>query len=155
MAESPKRANCIFCKIADGKEKNEILFEDEEIIVFEDIKPAAKFHFLVIPKEHIKDSKALVPAQLKLLDRLIEVGNNVLGEKLASDSSNDPRKVQKIMGFHWPPFHTVSHLHLHVIAPSDQMSFLARTIFRPNSMWFVSTDYVRDRLINMGKTSTS
>lgn len=41
-------------------------------------------------------------------------------------------------GFHWPPFNTVNHLHLHVIAPVESMGFLQRVMFKPDSFWFVS-----------------
>lgn len=46
--------------------------------------------------------------------------------------------VSTITGFHWPPFNTVHHLHLHVIYPKEEMSYISRLIFRPNSYWFVS-----------------
>lgn len=52
-----KKKMCIFCEIE--KTDTEILYKDDEIIAFRDIKPAAKFHFLIIPKIHIKNTKAL------------------------------------------------------------------------------------------------
>lgn len=70
-----------------------------------------------------------------------------MAEKLNQDATiGDPTQVQRSLGFHWPPFHMVSHLHLHVIAPADQMGFIARNMFRPNSMWFVS---VSDHLLSI------
>lgn len=41
-------------------------------------------------------------------------------------------------GFHWPPFNSINHLHLHVISPIESMSFVKRMMFKPDSMWFVS-----------------
>ena len=41
-------------------------------------------------------------------------------------------------GFHWPPFNTVNHLHLHVISPIEDMGTLHRIMFKPDSYWFVS-----------------
>ncbi|XP_035702826.1 histidine triad nucleotide-binding protein 3 isoform X2 [Folsomia candida] len=147
------RDKCTFCRIFDGKESNPIIFQDEEIVVFEDIKPATKHHFLVVTNEHIRDAKAMVSSQIRILDRMIEVANQVLAEKLNQDAGiGDPTQVQRLLGFHWPPFHMVNHLHLHVLAPADQMGFFARNMFRPNSMWFVSPDYVRDRLMQMKST---
>lgn len=52
-------SKCIFCKIIDKTQSAEILFEDEDLIIFKDIKPAAKNHVLVVPKLHIKDAKSL------------------------------------------------------------------------------------------------
>ncbi|KAF0289512.1 Histidine triad nucleotide-binding protein 3 [Amphibalanus amphitrite] len=41
------------------------------------------------------------------------------------------------LGFHWPPFHLVSHLHLHAIEPASQMSLISRMMFR-HGLWFAS-----------------
>ena len=45
--------DCIFCKIVKGEIPSDIVYEDEEIIAFKDINPAAPIHILVIPKKHI------------------------------------------------------------------------------------------------------
>jgi hypothetical protein len=53
---------CVFCDIINKKTTSEILFEDEKYIAFRDIKPASRFHFLIIPKKHIVNTKALTTA---------------------------------------------------------------------------------------------
>ena len=45
--------DCIFCKIIKGEIPSEKVYEDEEILAFKDIQPAAPIHILVIPKKHI------------------------------------------------------------------------------------------------------
>ena len=49
-----KNANCLFCKIVAKEIPAEILFENEKLIILQDIKPSAPFHHLIIPKEHIQ-----------------------------------------------------------------------------------------------------
>ena len=44
---------CIFCKIATKKIASKIVFEDDEYIAFNDIKPQAPVHVIIIPKKHI------------------------------------------------------------------------------------------------------
>lgn len=39
-------------------------------------------------------------------------------------------------GFHWPPFTSIDHLHMHAIAPASKMSFFARQVFKPINMWY-------------------
>jgi histidine triad (HIT) family protein len=49
-----KDPNCIFCKIINRELPAKILFENEDLIVIQNIKPSAPVHHLVIPKEHIR-----------------------------------------------------------------------------------------------------
>ena len=46
--------DCLFCKIANGDIPADKIYEDEQVIAFNDIDPQAPVHFLVIPKMHIK-----------------------------------------------------------------------------------------------------
>lgn len=57
---------CIFCKISTGDVPSEMLHEDEEIAIFKDIKPAAKHHYLAIPKMHLRNAKYLTTDQKSL-----------------------------------------------------------------------------------------
>ena len=45
--------NCIFCKIVSKEVPSSIVYEDEELLAFNDINPIDKVHILIIPKEHI------------------------------------------------------------------------------------------------------
>ncbi|MES2898450.1 MAG: histidine triad nucleotide-binding protein [Pseudomonadota bacterium] len=45
--------NCLFCKIAAKQIPSSIVYEDDELLVFKDINPAAPVHLLIIPKIHL------------------------------------------------------------------------------------------------------
>ena len=46
--------DCLFCKIIKGEIPSTKVYEDEDILAFNDINPAAPIHILVIPKKHIE-----------------------------------------------------------------------------------------------------
>ena len=76
-----------------------------------------------------------------MIEKMAELGKQVLTEK--GGSVEDVR-----MGFHWPPFLMVRHLHMHVISPASRMGWLHRNIvFRTDSLVFTSPtatlDYLR------------
>ena len=148
MADRKQR--CVFCKIAMKEQDSRIVYEDENIVAFPDIRPAVRHHFLVIPKQHNGNPKTLATAEdVKLLENLVAVGEKVLQEQGA-----DTQDVR--MGFHWPPFNSVQHLHLHVLSPASQMSFLSRQIFKRGSFWFVSHNWLLERVRELaGAVSTS
>lgn len=45
--------NCIFCKIISHEISADMIYEDEQIVVFKDIRPKARVHLLIVTKEHI------------------------------------------------------------------------------------------------------
>ena len=52
---------CIFCKIAGKEIPAKVIYEDDKILAFPDINPAAPVHLLVIPKKHITSLLELAP----------------------------------------------------------------------------------------------
>jgi histidine triad (HIT) family protein len=52
-------SDCIFCKIVKGETNTVLLYEDDKVVAFKDINPAAPVHFLVIPKEHSSSTKEM------------------------------------------------------------------------------------------------
>uniref|UniRef100_F6QNA5 Adenosine 5'-monophosphoramidase HINT3 n=1 Tax=Monodelphis domestica TaxID=13616 RepID=F6QNA5_MONDO len=127
---------CVFCRIARQEEPGTQLLpcESEDLVCFPDIRPGAPHHYLVVPKRHIGNCKILKKEDTSLVEKMITVGKTVLQQKNITNLS-DVR-----MGFHWPPFCSIGHLHLHVLAPASQMGFLSRLIYRHNSYWFITAD---------------
>jgi histidine triad (HIT) family protein len=68
MANSRKfNEYCEFCGIANGKiHTTQILFESENIVIFSDVEPASRFHFLAVPKIHIDNVMSLTKSDKKL-----------------------------------------------------------------------------------------
>jgi len=45
--------DCLFCKMASGAIKPDIVYEDDAVLAFRDLNPQAPLHVLVIPKRHV------------------------------------------------------------------------------------------------------
>lgn len=142
MATGESNSNCVFCKVVDGGTDTEVLYEDDKVIVFSDIKPHAPTHYLVVPKQHLPHVKRLSSEHVALVEHMRDVGARVLTEQ--GGDTDDCR-----CGFHLPPLISVSHLHYHVMAPDSQIGFWSRHfIFRMNSFGFVSVEWTLDYLRN-------
>ncbi len=128
--------NCVFCSICSKESKAEILYEDTDYVCFVDRKPASKHHYLVVPRKHIPDPRSLTSDHVSLVERMAEIGRQVLEKQGGSFE-------MARLGFHWPPFIFVKHLHLHIISPESEMNWLNRNIiFRKDSYFFSSPDYM-------------
>ncbi|KAM7367931.1 hypothetical protein PAMP_014196 [Pampus punctatissimus] len=132
---------CIFCSIANGQDKQtEVIKKNNELVCFRDICPAAPHHYLVIPRQHIHSCLSLHRGDISLVERMVEMGKAVLLEQGITDMT-DIR-----LGFHQPPYISVNHLHLHVLAPTSQISLFMQYKFIPGTNFFVSEDHLRKRL---------
>lgn len=65
--------NCIFCKIIAGELNTKFTYEDEEVIVFPDIKPKATTHMLIVPKKHITSLNTLKDTDNMLMARMVQL----------------------------------------------------------------------------------
>uniref|UniRef100_A0A1A8CXH8 Histidine triad nucleotide binding protein 3 n=1 Tax=Nothobranchius kadleci TaxID=1051664 RepID=A0A1A8CXH8_NOTKA len=132
---------CIFCLVACGRDKEtRVIKQNQELVCFRDIFPAAPYHFLVIPREHIVSCRSLNKKHISLVQRMVELGRAVLLDQ-GITNMNDVR-----LGFHQFPFISVSHLHLHVLAPASQISQAMMFKFTPGSDSFITEESLRNRL---------
>ena len=63
--------NCIFCKIADKQIPSSIVYEDDEMLCFKGINPAAPVHLLLIPKVHFDSLAHAQPEHEALLGKMM------------------------------------------------------------------------------------
>uniref|UniRef100_A0A673BZ47 Histidine triad nucleotide-binding protein 3-like n=1 Tax=Sphaeramia orbicularis TaxID=375764 RepID=A0A673BZ47_9TELE len=132
--------SCIFCLIASGQDKEaEVIKQD--LVCFRDICPAAPHHYLVIPRKHIQSCFSLNRRHVNLVERMAQMGKAVLQEQGITDMTDI------MLGFHQPPFISVSHLHLHVLAPASQITDFDYK-FIPNTPSFVEEHSLRRRIQN-------
>ena len=54
---------CLFCDIIEGKIPSTKVYENEFVYCFDDIKPAAPVHTLVVPKKHFDDIRDMANSE--------------------------------------------------------------------------------------------
>jgi histidine triad (HIT) family protein len=104
-------ADCIFCKITKGEIPANKIFEDEDIIVFHDIKPIAPIHFLIVPKAHIESLLTAEMANQALLGKAL-----LMAPKLALQLGLKGFRTMINTGTEGGQ--EVFHLHIHVFGGS-------------------------------------
>ena len=100
--------DCIFCKIIERKESAEIIFEDEKVIAFLDIKPIHFGHILVVPKIHCKDFVDIPDEDLHALINGTKIVAKALLESLKPDGYNIFSNNGKAAG------QSIFHFHMHI-----------------------------------------
>jgi len=102
-------SDCLFCKIAAGEIPADIVFEDEQVVVFRDIYPKADVHLLLIPRQHIASLDELEPAHDALIAHMMR-----LLPKLAKDQGLDDG-YRTIVNTGPGGGQEIFHLHLHLL----------------------------------------
>ncbi len=102
--------SCIFCKIANKEIPTEIIYENNGIIAFKDVKPVAPVHILVISKLHIPSVNHLELKDKALMGELI-----FAAQKIAKEQNVDRSGYRLILNIGKDAGQTVNHLHLHLI----------------------------------------
>ena len=100
---------CIFCKIIAGDIPATLLYEDDDILAFNDISPVAPTHILVIPRRHIAGPASLTDADQLLIGKLVKKGTELAAEHGLDDG------FRLVMNEGEKAGQTVFHLHLHVL----------------------------------------
>lgn len=100
--------NCLFCKIINGQIPAAKLYEDEEIMAFNDISPQAPTHFLVIPKRHLSGPGAVAEADQALIGKIMRVGSDIAHQQ-------GVESFRFVVNNGAAAGQTVFHYHLHVL----------------------------------------
>ncbi len=103
--------DCLFCKIIKGEISANKVYEDEEILAFHDIKPAAPIHILVIPKKHITSLAHMEKEDEAIIGKIYGVIN-----KIAEDKGFKEDGYRVVVNCGKNGGQTVMHLHFHILA---------------------------------------
>lgn len=104
--------DCIFCKIVEGHIPSDKIYEDDDVIVFNDINPMAKVHFLIVPKLHIESLQSCDETHQALLGKML-----LLAPKLAAEQGLKGFKTLINTGREGGQ--EVFHIHVHVFGGGE------------------------------------
>jgi len=102
--------SCIFCQIANHTHPARIYEEDEEIVVFQDTKPVAPVHILIIPKKHIDSINNLSECDAELIGKLV-----LMGKWMAKEFKVDQSGYRLVFNTGPHAGQSIFHVHLHLI----------------------------------------
>ena len=105
-----KDKDCIFCKIAGGEIKSDLLYHDDEVVAFRDINPKAPTHILVIPRDHIPSLNDTTPEHKRLLGHMVNVAT-----ALARSEKLDSKGYRLLLNCGPDSGQEVPHIHLHLL----------------------------------------
>ncbi len=100
--------NCLFCRIVNNEIPSSIVFEDEEMMAFNDISPQAPTHILIIPKTHISTLEEIDESNSALIGKLIHTASKIAKERKL-DGYRLVLNCNEIAG------QSVFHIHCHLL----------------------------------------
>lgn len=102
--------DCLFCKIVNRELPADVVYEDDDLIAFNDISPQAPTHMLIIPKKHISTVNDLTEAESDIPGALVLRAKALAAEKGIAESG-----YRLILNCNGEGGQTVYHLHLHLL----------------------------------------
>jgi len=103
--------DCLFCKIRDGEIPADIIFENDELLAFNDVNPQAPFHILIIPKKHIPTINDLASDDELIMGKLFTAAKEIAHQKGVGDDG-----YRLVTNCNAGAGQTVFHIHMHLLA---------------------------------------
>jgi histidine triad (HIT) family protein len=100
---------CLFCRIVRGEIPSRKVYEDDDVLAFHDINPAAPVHFLMVPKKHVESLLSVGAGDEALLGKLL-----ALAPRLAKESGCD-NGFRAVVNNGPDGGQEVYHLHIHIM----------------------------------------
>lgn len=104
-------SDCLFCKIIAKKTPATIIYEDEDVLAFDDINPAAPTHKLIIPKKHIATINDLNVEDTLLVGKLVKTAQHLAKKLKHADTG-----YRCVFNCNNDGGQTVYHIHMHLLA---------------------------------------
>ena len=102
--------DCLFCKIVAGDIPSTRVYEDDELLAFEDIHPQAPVHVLIIPKKHIATLNDMTVEDSPVIGRMVQ-----RAAQIAREQEIDRAGYRTILNVNTEGGQLIYHIHLHLL----------------------------------------
>ena len=103
-------SDCLFCKIRDGEIPADIIFENDDVLAFNDVNPQAPVHLLIIPKKHISTVNDVVDDDQVVMGKLFSAAKLIANQRGVSDDG-----YRLVVNCNSRAGQTVFHIHMHLL----------------------------------------
>lgn len=114
-------SDCLFCRIVRGEIPCAKVYEDDEVLAFHDIHPAAPVHFMLIPKLHLDSLAQAEDRHAALLGKML-----LLAPKLAKEQGLEAG-FRTVINTGRGGGQEIFHLHVHVIGGGNLPPLVRRS----------------------------
>jgi histidine triad (HIT) family protein len=101
---------CIFCKIARKEVPTQPVYEDHDLLAFDDIHPVAPVHVLIVPKEHMVNLNDAGKSDVPLLGKALRLAARIADERGVAESG-----YRVVVNNGEQGGQVVPHLHFHLV----------------------------------------
>jgi len=101
---------CLFCKIVNREVPSHFLHEDEDLVVFKDINPAAPVHLLIVPRKHIRSMNDIQEEDSPIVGKMF-----LIAKKMAKEFGVNKSGYKLLFNVEKGGGQEIFHIHLHLI----------------------------------------
>lgn len=103
-------SDCLFCGIVEGRVKGDVVYRDESVVAFRDIRPRAPVHILIVPRKHVATILDLDVNDQTLIGQIF-----LVIAKLAREQGIAESGFRVVVNSGVDAGQTVFHLHFHLL----------------------------------------
>jgi histidine triad (HIT) family protein len=103
--------DCLFCKVRDNEIPADIVYENDDVLAFNDVNPHAPAHILIIPRKHISTINDLHDGDELIMGKLFSAAKIIAKQKGVSDDG-----FRLVVNCNEDAGQTVFHIHMHLLA---------------------------------------
>ena len=103
-------SDCLFCGIVEGRVKGDVVYRDESVVAFRDIRPQAPVHILIVPRKHVATILDLEANDQAVVGQIF-----LVIAKLAREQGIAESGFRVVVNSGVDAGQTVFHLHFHLL----------------------------------------